>query len=171
MFWHKKNIDTTSDSSEAIVEISDPHSQFMPSFNDETKTKIINSISKSLKSGDNVKQTVEKVSPLVPDGYDVEEIVRTESVFISAKKIYNFAILSNAVATEWQHIPNRKYNRKTKQYEIHTDECTENEKSGGRYIGHKYPSGQLIPPAHVGCRCGIRVMYKNDDGLKNIQNS
>lgn len=146
------------------------YSDFMPSFEENRKLAIVKKLQTALDGGFDVSKTISSIENLIPEGYNADEIVRTEMVFLSYKNIYNFSINSGAIATEWQSLgPKRTYNRKTKSYDISTDECADNEKTGGRTLGKAYPSGHLFPPAHTGCTCGIRVMYAGDSDLKKVR--
>jgi len=113
------------------------------------RNDIAQSIKTSLAKGENTQQAIERVQQTIADPVRAERIARTESVNAYQGGLREFADQSGAVGKEWQDVGA-------------IDVCADNTAEGPIPIDETFVSGDDQPVAHVGCRCGLRYIYKQE---------
>jgi len=118
--------------------------------NDVTKDRIRQSIATSLQLGEDQTAATSRLQSVIRDPKRAGVIARTEAVNSYSQGLLNFGDASGAVGKEWQALNA-------------IDEC--NDLDGEQVgIGENFSSGDDAPPLHPNCRCGLRLIYKNEDG-------
>lgn len=124
--------------------------ELVTKINETTRDKIKQSISTSLQLHEQQADAVSRLQKVIRDPKRAATIARTEAVNSYTQGLLNFGQQSTAVAKEWQALDA-------------IDEC-------GALDGQKvaiddsFPGeGGDGPPLHPNCRCGLRLIYSNED--------
>jgi hypothetical protein len=116
---------------------------------DKTRDQIASSIQESIAHGENKKEATARLVEIVGDPARAEKIAQTESVNAFGSGLHNFGKESGATRKEWQDVGA-------------TDECKDNADAGVIPIDEAFPSGDMHPAAHTGCRCYERLDYSKE---------
>lgn len=125
------------------------YNEFLAIHNDETRRVVVGCVNNALKDGLDLRSTVKEINTLLPDAELESDFISSQFVYASNRKLYNDSIKWGAKSTSWQRVRSNK----------DEDVCTFNESAGHVALGLEYPSGHLIPPAHIACTCLLIAQF------------
>jgi hypothetical protein len=127
--------------------VDNPNAEYRIS--DKTREQIASSIQESIGLGETRKEATARLVEIVGDPSRAETIAQTESVNAFGSGLHNFGKESGATGKEWQDVGA-------------TDECKDNADAGVIPLDDPFPSGDMHPAAHTGCRCYERLDYSKE---------
>jgi len=133
--------------SNAITKAAESYTaKLVKGLSDSTKTRISQSIATSIRLGEDLEAAKKRLSKVVNDPKRATTIARTESVRSFSRGITVFGEESKATAKFW---------------EISSDPCAICAENEGAKVGldEEFPSGDMEPPAHPNCRCGVSLEH------------
>lgn len=134
--------------SDALAKAADSYTgELITGITDTTRDRIKQSISTSLRLGENQQQALSRLESVAGDLNRAEMIARTETVRSYNKGITLFGQESNATAKTW---------------EVSSDPCPICEANGldGEIpFDQEFGSGDDEPPAHPNCRCSMSLRH------------
>jgi len=115
-----------------------------------TRDKIKQSISTSLQLNEDQSTAVARLQQVIRDPKRAGTIARTEAVNSYTQGLLNFGTQSNAVAKEWQALDA-------------VDDCADLDGQTIAIDDTFANGGDDGPPLHPNCRCGLRLIYSNEN--------
>jgi hypothetical protein len=119
---------------------------------DKTRQDIRESIRTSLNLGEDIQSATERLRRTINNPKRAEVIARTETVNAYNKGLSVFANESGAIGKEWQDFGAN-------------DICAVNSNAGVIPLSESFPSGDSEPAAHPNCRCGMRIVYQEENSI------
>lgn len=115
----------------------------------KTRNDINAAIKTSIAVGETKGDLIDRLARTVANPRRAAAIAQTESVNAYGNGLLGFGKESGATGKEWQDVGAE-------------DVCAENSAQGIIPLNGVFVSGDQNPAAHVGCRCGLRIVYSNE---------
>jgi hypothetical protein len=128
-------------------------SPFFPVKDSVLAQKVRDEIAASFANGETSGSLMQRLSKLLKDKREIEDIAYTEGVYVYSAAAVAYGVESGAIGKEWNATPLK-------------DTCEDCKALSGKKVAIEAKFGQIDklghPPQHTGCRCGVRIMYSNE---------
>lgn len=127
--------------------VDNPKSEYRIS--DKTRQDIASNIRTGIALGEDKQTMTKRLQRVIQDPKRAERIAQTETVNAYGAGMHEFGKESGATGKEWENVGA-------------VDVCQDNTLAGVIPLDQPYPSGDMHPGAHTGCRCNERLAYANE---------